>query len=81
MLPDELPPREPLENPPPPPRAFAKEIVGTATNVSTRHAAMSLVVFKLDILSLNDRVIPTTASSYQACRGNTNRAFRVPATA
>jgi hypothetical protein len=48
MLPDEPLLRDPLENPPPdPPRAFAKEIVGTPTNITTRHAARSLVVFKL----------------------------------
>lgn len=55
MLPEELPPREPLENPPPdPPRAFAKETAGTPIRENTRHAAMILVVFKLDILSIDD---------------------------
>jgi len=54
MLPEELPPRDPLENPPPdPPRAFANERVGTPTRANTRHAAMNFVVFKLDILSLD----------------------------
>lgn len=57
MLPEELLPREPLENPPPdPPRAFAKETVGTPIRDNTRHAAMTLVVFKLGILSLDDRM-------------------------
>jgi hypothetical protein len=66
MLPDELLLRAPLENPPPdPPRAFAKEIVGTPTNINTRPAAISLVVFKLDILSLDVRGSRTLPSSYQ----------------
>ena len=53
MLPEELPPRDPLENPPPdPPRAFAKEIVGTPTKDNTRHAAINLVVFKRYVLSM-----------------------------
>lgn len=57
MLPEEFPLREPLENPPPdPPRAFAKETVGTPIRDNTRHAAMTLVVFKLGILSLDDRM-------------------------
>src|SRR5574340_48778 len=54
MLPDELPLRDPLENPPPdPPRAFAKDTVGTPTRDNARHAAMSLVVFKAGSLSLD----------------------------
>ena len=52
MLPDE-PLLRPLENPPPdPPRAFAKEIVGTPTRDNTRHAAINLVVFKRYVLSI-----------------------------
>ena len=43
----------PLENPPPdPPRAFAKEMVGTPTKDNTRHAAINLVVFKRYVLSM-----------------------------
>jgi hypothetical protein len=53
MLP-EPPPREPLENPPPdPPLAFAKETVGTPMRENTIHAAMNLVVFKTDFLSID----------------------------
>ena len=57
ILPEEAPLREPPEYPPPdPPRAFAKETVGTPIRDNTRHAAMTLVVFKLDILSIDDRM-------------------------
>jgi hypothetical protein len=66
MLPEELLPREPLENPPPdPPRALAKEMVGRPTKDKTRHAAMSFVVFKLFILSLDVRINLNTPPSYQ----------------
>jgi hypothetical protein len=52
MLP-EPPLREPLENPPPdPPRAFAKERVGTPMRQNTMNAAMILVVFNTRILSM-----------------------------
>jgi len=50
----ELPlPRDPPENPPPPPRAFAKEMVGAPIRTQTMHAAMTLVVFKLGSLSID----------------------------
>ena len=50
--PCELPlPRDPPENPPPPPLALAKERVGTPIRAQTTQAAMSLVVFKLGFLS------------------------------
>ncbi|CAE6787657.1 conserved hypothetical protein [Nitrospira defluvii] len=66
MLPDELPPRDPLENPPPdPPRAFAKDKVGTPTRAHTRQAAISFVVFTLCILSPHDRVTRHVSPSYQ----------------
>jgi len=53
MLPDELPPRDPLENPPPdPPRALAKERVGTPIRDTAITAAMSLVVVKTGSFSL-----------------------------
>jgi hypothetical protein len=54
MLPDELPLRDPLENPPPdPPRALAKDRLGTRTREHTMHAAINLVVFKTGFLSLD----------------------------
>jgi hypothetical protein len=53
MLPEEPPLRDPLEKPPPdPPRAFAKEMVGSPTIDNTMNAAMSFVVFKAGFLSL-----------------------------
>ncbi len=53
MLP-EPPLREPLEKPPPdPPLAFAKETVGTPMRDNAIHAAMSLVVFNTDFLSID----------------------------
>jgi hypothetical protein len=52
MLPEEPPPRGPLENPPPdPPRAFAKEMVGIPTIDNTMNAAISFVIFKAGFLS------------------------------
>jgi len=66
MLPDELPPRDPLEKPPPdPPRAFAKETVGIPTRDNTIIAAMNLVVFKAGSLSLDIEINHSPASSYQ----------------
>lgn len=60
MLPEEPPLRDPLENPPPdPPRAFAKDRVGTPTRAITRHAAMSLVVFKLNSFLLTIKALDT----------------------
>jgi hypothetical protein len=56
MLLPVLPLRDPLENPPPdPPRAFAKERVGTPIRDNTMVAAMSFVLFKASVLSIDVR--------------------------
>ena len=47
------PPRDPPEYPPPPPLALAKETVGAPIRAQTMHAAMSFVVFKLGVLSID----------------------------
>jgi hypothetical protein len=48
-------PLEPLEYPPPypPPLALAKDTVGTPIRVITIIAAMSFVVFKISVLSID----------------------------
>jgi hypothetical protein len=56
MLPGALLLLEPLEYPPPyppPPRALAKERVGSPIRAITTIAAMSFVVFKISILSID----------------------------
>lgn len=56
MLLPVLPLRDPLEKPPPdPPRAFAKERVGTPIRDNTMVAAMSFVLFKASVLSIDVR--------------------------
>ena len=56
MLLPVLPLRDPLEKPPPdPPRAFAKERVGTPIRDNTMVAAMSFVLFKARFLSIDVR--------------------------
>ena len=76
MLPEELPLREPLENPPPdPPRAFAKETVGTPTRVKIMDAAMSFVVFKTGFLSIEFTEEPR-ASYYPTSYGTRKPNFQ-----
>jgi hypothetical protein len=54
MLPEPPLLLEPPEYPPPdPPFALAKETVGTPIRENTMHAAMSFVVFKISILSMD----------------------------
>jgi len=54
MLLPVLPLRDPLEYPPPdPPRAFAKERVGTPIRDNTMVAAISFVLFKVRFLSID----------------------------
>lgn len=56
MLLPVLPLRDPLEYPPPdPPRAFAKERVGAPIRDNTMVAAMSCVLFKASVLSIDVR--------------------------
>jgi hypothetical protein len=48
---DEFPPRDPLEKPPPPPRALANDRVGRPISEAMMQAAISFELFCIDVLS------------------------------